>query len=82
MNTELRVRPKKNFTTDRAFAIELFLNDWLSSVCRDDYIVKQIAGYGNWSITFASAEDQLVVKLTDLPKEFSKYVELDHITYN
>lgn len=80
MNTlikaELHVRPIRRFAPDIAHTIQLFLSDWLSSICHNDYSLEQVGGYGNWRIIFASNEDAVIVKLTDLPTEFSKHIDL------
>lgn len=74
--TELYVRPIRRFAPDVAHTIQIFLSDWLSGVCHNNYALEQVGGYGNWRITFDATEDAVIVKLSDLPLEFSKYINL------
>jgi len=77
MRTGIKILPNHCINNDVWFPLEIFLSDWLSGMCNDNFtIVKEQspAEPAMYSIMFDHPEDASFVKLSDLPADLSKYI--------
>lgn len=81
MSTTLRIVTKEPYFDNELWhPIKLFLDEWLTSICRDEYTVYTYNNYDamryELRIAFSNSEDAVIVRLKELPIEFSKHIEL------
>jgi len=78
MSTGIKILPNRPINSDAWHPLEIFLSDWLSNMCNDDFtIVKEQLPtelFPTYTISFSHPEDASFVKLSDLPANLSKYI--------
>jgi len=74
MTVAVTVTVENSIAESSLYPLELFLSDWLSTVCAHEYNIDKMNA--SWNISFDSTEDALVVKLTDLPSNIGKYLDI------
>jgi hypothetical protein len=81
MKTGITVLPNYKINSDVWFPLEIFLSNWLASMCKDEFtIVKETRPaelLPTYSIIFELPEDASFVKLSDLPADLSKYIRFN-----
>ena len=78
MSTDIKL-DVNNVDDNRWHPLKLFLSSWLEDVCDSEYtIVEQNDTQYNitYSIHFDSDADATIVKLTDIPENYSKYIKI------
>lgn len=81
MRIGITVLPNHYINSDVWFPLEIFLSDWLSNMCKEDFTIVKESTPANiqpvYSIIFNHPEDATLVKLRDLPADLSKYIRLN-----